>query len=76
MPGPTILIPLDGSKLAETSLLYLDRLRNLGQFEVELIHVDDPDAGHDLGGKTWNPGAYVAKTGAALAERRGLRSGP
>jgi nucleotide-binding universal stress UspA family protein len=72
MPAPTILIPLDGSKLAETSLLYLDALRSLGPFEVELIHVDDPEAEHDFGGQTWNPGAYVTKTAAGLAKRCGL----
>jgi len=54
MPTPTILIPLDGSKLAEASLLYLPALVPLGSFDVELIHVDDPEAAHEAGGLTWD----------------------
>jgi nucleotide-binding universal stress UspA family protein len=37
-----VLIPLDGSKLAEHSLAYIAALRPLGLSEVELVSVTDP----------------------------------
>ena len=73
MPTPTILIPLDGSKLAEASLLYLPALVPLGSFDVELIHVDDPEAAHEAGGLTWHCRPYLEETAARLGERTGLR---
>lgn len=39
-----ILIPLDGSKLAEHSLAYVAGLRPLGLSQVEIVSVAEPDA--------------------------------
>lgn len=72
MPRAAILVPLDGSRLAETSLLYLPALTPLGSFDVELIHVDDPEAEHELGGLVWDANAYLRKTAASLTEKIGL----
>ena len=45
MPAYKVLVPLDGSRLAEHSLIYLDALRSLGESEVLLLSVvDQPEA--------------------------------
>lgn len=72
MARATILVPLDGSKLAEASLLYLEALLPLGTFDVDLIHVEDPQAEHEAGGRVWDGEAYLQKTAAGLTERTGL----
>lgn len=41
MPEYKVVVPLDGSKLAEQSLVYLDALRSLGETDVLLIGVVD-----------------------------------
>lgn len=41
MPGYKVLVPLDGSRLAEQALVYLDSLRGLGETEVLLVGVVD-----------------------------------
>jgi nucleotide-binding universal stress UspA family protein len=73
MPTPTILIPLDGSKLAEASLFYLPILAPLGSFDVELIHVVDPEAARDARAAAWHPGPYLEETAAGLANRTGMQ---
>ena len=39
-----VLVPLDGSRVAENSLAYLDALRSMGESEILLISVVDEDA--------------------------------
>jgi nucleotide-binding universal stress UspA family protein len=41
LPQYKVLVPLDGSRLAEHSLVYLDALRSLGESEVLLLGVVD-----------------------------------
>src|SRR3970040_913397 len=36
-----VMVPLDGSRLAENSLVYLDALKGLGESEVLLVSVVD-----------------------------------
>jgi nucleotide-binding universal stress UspA family protein len=44
-----VLVPLDGSRLAENSLVYLDALRSLGESEVLLLSVvDESEDFHSL----------------------------
>jgi nucleotide-binding universal stress UspA family protein len=44
-----VLVPLDGSRLAENSLVYLDALRGLGESEVLLLSVvDEAEDFHSL----------------------------
>jgi nucleotide-binding universal stress UspA family protein len=43
------MVPLDGSRLAEHSLVYLDALRSLGESQVELVSVvDEAEDFHSL----------------------------
>jgi nucleotide-binding universal stress UspA family protein len=41
MPQFKVLVPLDGSRLAEDSLVYLDALRSMGESQVKLLSVLD-----------------------------------
>ncbi|HLF76481.1 MAG TPA: universal stress protein [Dehalococcoidia bacterium] len=41
MPVFKVLVPLDGSRVAEHSLVYLDALRNMGDLQVLLLSVVD-----------------------------------
>lgn len=43
MPEYKVLVPLDGSRLAEHSLVYLDALRSMGESRVLLLSVADED---------------------------------
>lgn len=43
MPQFKVLVPLDGSRLAEHSLVYLDALRSMGESHVRLLSIIDQD---------------------------------
>jgi nucleotide-binding universal stress UspA family protein len=68
---PTVLVPLDGSPLAEASLYYLPALRRLGQFEVEMIHVEEPE-GEAPPEAPWGVEPYLEEKASALREATGL----
>jgi nucleotide-binding universal stress UspA family protein len=49
MPQYKVLVPLDGSRLAEHSLVYLDALRSMGETQVLLLSVvDEAEDFHSL----------------------------
>jgi nucleotide-binding universal stress UspA family protein len=72
VPSPTVLVPLDGSQLAEASLLYLRALAPMGRFSVELIHVEEPGDDQTLGERGWDARAYLQTRADRLKKQTGL----
>jgi nucleotide-binding universal stress UspA family protein len=68
---PTVLVPLDGSPLSEASLYYLPALRRLGRFDVELLHVEEPEA-EAPPEAPWGVAPYLDEKASALREATGL----
>jgi nucleotide-binding universal stress UspA family protein len=73
-----LLVPLDGSKLAEHALAYVPVLMPLGITHVEIVSALDEDAAHGIGGRDTAErlrnllGAYHEKLVADLRLQTGL----
>lgn len=72
MAAATILVPLDGSEVAESALLYVKPLMPLGLFSVELLHAEEPDRPESLHGRTWDAAVYLEQVAEQFRAETGL----
>ncbi|MPZ50549.1 MAG: hypothetical protein GEU75_14840 [Dehalococcoidia bacterium] len=64
MPLATVLVPLDGSQLAEAALEYLPTLQAMGELRVTLIGVSASDEANRV-----NPATYLAELAEATQKK-------
>jgi nucleotide-binding universal stress UspA family protein len=72
MPRATVLVTLDGSKLAESGLYYLPALKRLGEFEIELLYVHEPEGAVRGESWIWKADIYLSNTAKRVQEMTGL----
>ena len=81
MSDYSILVPLDGSRLAEHSLVYLDALRSMGESQVLLLGVVDesedfhsPNSGEARERETRLLSTYLRQVSAVAEQHLGIKA--